>query len=89
MPLFHPKIYIQPTNFSDDVNIFTIEGLKISDYLSNQNIDLLTDCGGVKKYLFKYIGNIDKIIYVIIYVEGIGYIAIKTFYKTLKILPLK
>ena len=36
--------------FSGDVNIYRIEVKTFSAYLLMENIYLLTDCGGIKKY---------------------------------------
>ena len=49
-----------------------VEGKTFSVCRSMQNIQLLTDCGGVNKYVCKYIGKIDESNYVIINVDGKG-----------------
>ena len=38
---------------------------------------MLIDYGGVNKYMCKYIGKIDKQNYVVIYVDGKGWLVIK------------
>ena len=40
--------------------MYSIEGKTFSAFLSRKNIQQLTDCGGINKYFFKYIGNIGK-----------------------------
>ena len=49
-----------------------IEGKTFAVTRSMQNAQLLTDCGGVNKYVCKYIGKIDEKNYVIVNVDGRG-----------------
>ena len=59
-PFFHPKRHIPPTNPMHDINMSPVEGYTFSICLSMQNIQWLTQCGGVNKYVVKYIGKIDE-----------------------------
>ena len=69
-----------------DLNMSPVEGKKFSACQSMQNIQMLTDCGGVNKYICKYIGKIDKQNYVVIYVDGNGQLVSKgTFLHNTKI----
>eukprot|EP00957_Ditylum_brightwellii_P212251 15367136-Ditylum_brightwellii.AAC.3 len=57
---FHLSRHIPPTNPSDGINISPVEGYLFTVCRSMQNIQWLTYCGGVKKYVCKYIGKIDE-----------------------------
>ena len=72
MDFFKPKRHIPPINPSDDKNISPVEGKTFSMCRSMQNIQLLTDCGGVNKYVCKYIGKIDEKNFVVAKVDGRG-----------------
>ena len=37
-----------------------VEGYTFANYRSMQNIQILTQCGGVNKYVCKYIRNVNK-----------------------------
>ena len=67
---FTPKRHIPPTMSTHDMNMSPVEGKTFSVCESMQNIQMLTDCGGVNKYVCKYIGKIDEQNYVVIYVDG-------------------
>ena len=64
--LFHPKRHIPPTNTNEDLNISPVETRTFCACKSMQNIQWLTVCGGLNKYICKYIGKIDENNYVII-----------------------
>ena len=67
---FNPKRHIPHTMNTHDVNMSPVEGKTFSVCRSMQNIQMLTDCGGVNKYVCKYIGKIDEQNYVVIHVDG-------------------
>ena len=66
LSLFHPKRHIPPTNPNGDLNISPVEGYTFANCRSMQNIQVLTQCGGVNKYVNKYIAKIDEQNYVIV-----------------------
>lgn len=74
---FHPKRHIPPTNPSDDLNMSPVEGKTFAVTRAMQNAQLLTDCGGVNKYVCKYIGKIDEKNYVIVNIGGRGRLTLK------------
>ena len=80
LPFFNPKRHIPPTNPTDDINMSPVEGVTFSVLRSMQNIQQLTDCGGVKKYICKDIGKIDENNYVVVYVDGKGQLVTKAFF---------
>ena len=43
-----------------------VEGYTFANCRSMQNIQILTQCGGVNKYVCKYIGKVDKQNYVVV-----------------------
>ena len=57
---FTPKQHIPPTMSTHDMNMSPVEGKTFAACQSMQNIQMLTDCGGVNKYVCKYIGKIDE-----------------------------
>ena len=57
MNFFHPKRHIPPTN---DMNMSKVEGYKFAVCRLIQYEKMPTECGGVNKYLFKYIGKNDE-----------------------------
>jgi hypothetical protein len=69
-PFFHPSRHIPPTNPSDDINISPVEGYLFAVCQSMQNVQWLTNCGGVNKYVCKYIGKIDEQNYVVVFASG-------------------
>ena len=60
-----------------DTNMSPVEGKTFSACLSMQNIQTLTDCGGVNKYVCKYVGKIDEQNYAVVYVDGKGQLVTK------------
>ena len=74
---FTPKQHIPPTMSTHDMNMSPVEGKTFAACQSMQNIQMLTDCGGVNKYVCKYIGKIDEQNYVVIYVDGKGQLVTK------------
>ena len=66
LSFFHPKRHIPPTNPSNDMNISPVEGYTFSVCRSMQNIQMLTGCNGVSKYICKYLCKIDEQNYVIV-----------------------
>ena len=87
---FTPKRHIPPTMSTFDLNMSPVEGRTFSACQSMQNIQMLTDCGGVNKYVCKYIGKIDEQNYVVIYVDGKGQLVSKgTFLHNTKITTSK
>ena len=60
MPLFYPKRHTPATNFSYDVNRSPVKGYAFAAFLPIQNLQLLTNHGGINKHYRKYIGNMDK-----------------------------
>ena len=74
---FTPKRHVPPTMSTHDLNMSPVEGKTFSACLSMQNIQMLTDCGGVNKYVCKYIGKIDEQNYVVVYVDGKGQLVTK------------
>jgi predicted GIY-YIG superfamily endonuclease len=69
LSFLHPQRHIPPTNPSDDINMSPCEGRTFAICRSMQNIQNLTQSGGVHKYICKYIGKIDDQNYVIVYVD--------------------
>ena len=63
---FHPKRHIPPTNPTGDINMSPVDGYLFTACKSMQNVQWLTQCGGVNKYVVKYIGKIDEQNYVIV-----------------------
>ena len=59
MPYFYLKFHIPPTNPSDDVNMYTVEGI-ISEFISIQMLIFLQTAKGVKKCVLKYIQKINE-----------------------------
>lgn len=74
---FEQRRHIPPTNASDDVNMSPVEGKTFAASLSMQNLQLLRNCGGVNKYVCKYIGKIDEQNYIIIFIDGKGQLVSK------------
>ena len=74
---FNPKRHIPHTMNTHDVNMSPVEGKTFSVCRSMQNIQMLTDCGGVNKYVCKYIGKIDEQNYVVMHVYGRGQLVTK------------
>ena len=68
-PYFHPKRHIPPTNHTGDLNISLVAGYFFSQSLSMQNVQVLTECGGVNKYFYKNIWKIDEQNFVIVYTD--------------------
>ena len=58
--------HIPPTNPNGDLNISPVEGYTFVNCRSMQNIQVLTQCGGVNKYVCKYIAKLDEQNYVVI-----------------------
>ena len=82
----HPRWHIPPTNLNNDLNMSPAEGYTFSNCRSMQNIQVLTQSGGVNKYVCKYIGKIDKQNYIIVSTNGTGKLVIKsTFLHNTKI----
>jgi hypothetical protein len=79
---FHPKRHIPPTNPNGDINMSPVDGYLFTACRSMQNVQFLTHCGGVNKYVVKYIGKIDEQNYVIICTDGskIGKLVSKAFF---------
>ena len=69
LAFLHPKRHIPPTNPSDDINMSPVEGYTFANCRSMQNIQLLTQTGGVNKYVCKYIGKIDEQNYIVVYTD--------------------
>ena len=65
----HPRRHIPPTNPSDDINMSPCEGYTFANCLSMQNIQVLTQGGGVNKYICKYIGKLDEQNYIVVLVD--------------------
>ena len=63
---FHPKRHIPPTNPTGDINMSPVDGYFFTACRSMQNVQWLTQAGGVNKYVVKYIGKIDEQNYVIV-----------------------
>lgn len=80
IPFFKPKRHIPPTNPSDDMNMSPVEGKTFSVCRSMQNAQQLTECGGVNKYVCKYIGKIDENNYVVVNVDGKGQLVTKAVF---------
>ena len=74
---FTPKRHIPHTMNTHDVNMSPVEGKTFSVCRSMQNLQMLTDCGGVNKYVCKYIGKIDEQNYVVLHVDGRGQLVTK------------
>ena len=66
LPFFHPKRHIPPTNPTGDINMSPVEWYTFSVCRSMQNCQILTECGGVNKYVCKYIAKIDEQNYVVV-----------------------
>ena len=74
---FTTKRHIPPMMNTFDLNMSPVKGKTFSACLSMQNIQTLTNCGGVNKYVCKYIGKIDKQNYVVVHVDGKGQLVTK------------
>lgn len=70
LAFLHPQRHIPPTNPSDDINMSPCEGYTFSNCRSMQNIQILSQSGGVNKYICKYIGKIDEQNYVVVDVDN-------------------
>ena len=79
-PYFSTSRHIPPTNPSDDENMSPVEGKTFSACRSMQNIQMLTNCGGVNKYVCKYIGKIDEKNYAVVLVDGRGQLVTKNVF---------
>ena len=66
LAFLHPQRHIPPTNPNNDINMSPVEGYTFANCRSMQNIQLLTQSGGVNKYVCKYIGKIDEQNYVVV-----------------------
>ena len=66
LALFHPNRHIPRTNPTGDLNISPVEGYTFANCRSMQNIQILTQAGGVNKYVCKYIVKMDEQNYVIV-----------------------
>ena len=66
LAFLHPQRHIPPTNPNYDINMSPVEGYTFANCRSMQNIQILTQCGGVNKYVCKYIGKVDEQNYVIV-----------------------
>ena len=66
LAFLHPQQHIPPTNPNYDINMSPVEGYTFANCRSMQNIQILTQCGGVNKYVCKYIGKVDKQNYVVV-----------------------
>jgi hypothetical protein len=66
LSFLHPKRHIPPTNPNYDNNMSPVESHTFSNCRSMQNIQVLTQTGGVNKYVCKYIGKIDEQNYVVV-----------------------
>ena len=69
-----------PTNPSDDKNMSPVEGKTFSVCSSMQNIEMLTNCSDVNKYVCKYIGKIDEKNYDVVFVDGRGQLVTKNVF---------
>ena len=69
LAFLHPQRHIPPTNPSDDINMSPCEGYTFSNCLSMQNFQVLTQSGGVNKYVCKYIGKLDEQNYIVVLVD--------------------
>ena len=72
-----PKRHIPHTMNTHDVNMSPVEGKTFSVCRSMQNTQMLADCGGVNKYVSKYIGKIDEQKYIVVHVDGRGQLVTK------------
>ena len=50
LPYFHPKRHIPPTNPTGGINMSPVDGYLFTACLSMQNVQWLTNSGGVNKY---------------------------------------
>ena len=66
---FHPRRHIPPTKPSDNINMSPCEGYTFANCLSMQNIQVLTQGGGVNKYICKYIRKLDEQNYIVVLVD--------------------
>ena len=51
LAFLHPQRHIPPTNPNNDINMSPVEGYTFANCRSMQNIQLLTQSGGVNKYV--------------------------------------
>ena len=56
----HPRRHVPPTNPNNGINMSPVEGCTFSNCLSMQNIQLLTQTGGVNKNLHKHVIKLDE-----------------------------
>ena len=70
LAFLHPRRHIPPTNPNNDINMSPVEGYTFANCRSMQNIQLLTQTGGVNKYVCKYISKIDEQNYVVVKANG-------------------
>ena len=66
LAFLHLQRHIPPTNLNYDINMSPVEGYTFANCRLMQNIQILTQCGGVNKYVCKYIGKVDEQNYVIV-----------------------
>eukprot|EP00957_Ditylum_brightwellii_P006293 477461-Ditylum_brightwellii.AAC.1 len=67
---FHPRRHIPLTNPACDMKFSPVIGYLFAVCKSKQSAQCLTECGGVKKYISKYITKMDQQNFVIINVDG-------------------
>ena len=72
LSFLHPRRHIPPTNPNNDINMSPVEGYTFSNCRSMQNIQCLTQTGGVNKYVCKYIGKIDEQNYIVVQANNRG-----------------
>ena len=66
LSLFHPMRHIPRTNPNGDLNISPVEGNTFANCRSMENIQILTQSGGVNKYVCKHIAKMDEQNFVIV-----------------------
>ena len=66
MVLFHIKSHIPPINPTNDMNMSPVEGYTFAACRSMQNAQILTECGGVNKYVYKFIVKFNEHNFVVV-----------------------
>ena len=60
VPLFHPYRHVPPTNTTNCINIYPVEGYTFSVLKSIHNVQVLTAASGCSKYISNYIEKLMK-----------------------------
>ena len=59
IPFSHLYQHVPPTNPTNDISIYKVEGYNFEVFKSTHIVQFITSTGGCSKYLCKYIAKID------------------------------